>query len=205
MRQVVIHMMDCVDASTTNILSPDILPIEDLRSMLRHIESELSSPMHLLSSNDTIHFYWYLNRYDLIADRQFLLLIDVPIQNNAEQSTNSVTLPQTKGIPWLQCYIQILSPPHYEDHIIMMNVSLDTANINAIDISTLECRIWQHFNSNWTTPHQQKLGNVSEVPVAQLYKHMINTSEPVHSFTFNKDDDEDNPSYGQSYCILGHT
>ena len=37
-RQVTIHMMDYVDIATTNILSPDILPLEDLRSMLRHIE-----------------------------------------------------------------------------------------------------------------------------------------------------------------------
>ena len=28
-------------------------------------------------------------------------------------------------------------PPHYEDHTIMINVSLDTANINTISISTL--------------------------------------------------------------------
>ena len=47
MRQVAIHMMDYMDVATTNILSPDILPVEDLRNMLRHIESELTSTMHL--------------------------------------------------------------------------------------------------------------------------------------------------------------
>ena len=73
----------------------------------------------------------------------------------------------------------------------MMNVSLDTTNINVINILTPDFRIWQHFNSHWTTPHVQKLTNVTEVPVVQLYNHMINTSEPVHSFKFNKDDDED--------------
>ena len=31
--------MDYVDAATTNILSPDIVHVEDLRNMLRHIES----------------------------------------------------------------------------------------------------------------------------------------------------------------------
>ena len=36
MKQVAIHMMDYVDAATTNILSPDILPVEDLRNMFRH-------------------------------------------------------------------------------------------------------------------------------------------------------------------------
>ena len=73
----------------------------------------------------------------------------------------------------------------------MMNISLETANINAINISTPDFRIWSHFNSNWTTPHLQKLTNVPEVPVAQFCKHMINTSEPVYSFAFNKDDDRD--------------
>ena len=58
MRQVAIHMMDYVDTATINVLSPDILTVEDLRNMLRHIESELPSMMHLpISSDDTLHFY----------------------------------------------------------------------------------------------------------------------------------------------------
>ena len=51
-------------------------------------------------------------------------------------------------------------PPHYEDHSMVMNVSLDTVNINAINVSTLDleygnilaeigphptCRYWQIF------------------------------------------------------------
>ena len=71
-----------------------------------------------------------------------------------------------------------------------MNISLDTANINAINISTLDFRIWQHISRNWTQPHLQKLTNVPEVPVTQHYRDMINASEPIHSFTI-KDDDED--------------
>ena len=67
----------------------------------------------------------------------------------------------------------------------MMNVSLDIANINAINISTLDFKIWQHSNRNWTPPHLQKLANVPEVPVTQLYRDMIDTSEPIHLFTVN--------------------
>ena len=86
MRQVAIHMMDYVDAATTNILSPDILPLKDLRKMLRHMESELPSTMHLpISWDDTLHFYQYLNTLVLIAEGQFLLLINVPIQNRVQQ------------------------------------------------------------------------------------------------------------------------
>ena len=39
MRQVAMNTMDYVDATTTNMLSPDILPVEDLVNMLRHIDS----------------------------------------------------------------------------------------------------------------------------------------------------------------------
>ena len=57
MRQVAIHMMDYVDAATTNVLLPDILPVADLRYMLKHIESELLSTMHIpISSDNTLHF-----------------------------------------------------------------------------------------------------------------------------------------------------
>ena len=82
------YMMDYVDAATTNIFIPEILPMEDLRRMLRHIKSELPSTVHLplsLDDNDTLHFYQYINTHVVIASRQFLLLIDVPIQNRAQQ------------------------------------------------------------------------------------------------------------------------
>ena len=75
MRQVAIHKMDYVDAGITNILSPDILPVEYLRNILRCTESELPSTVHLpISLDDTLHFYQYLNTHILIAEGQFLLM-----------------------------------------------------------------------------------------------------------------------------------
>ena len=97
-RQVAIHTVNYVDAATTNILSPDILPVEDLPNMLGHIESELPSTVHLpISSDDILHFYWYLSTHVLIAEGQFLLLINVPIQYRAQQ---------------LQIYLFNLPVPH---------------------------------------------------------------------------------------------
>ena len=53
--------MDYVNAAMTNILSPDILPVEELRTMLRHIKAQLPSIMHLpISLHNTFHFYQYL-------------------------------------------------------------------------------------------------------------------------------------------------
>ena len=66
MKQDALHMMDFVDAATTNVLSPDILPGVDLRNMLKHIESELLSTMHLTISTDNIlYFYHYLSTHVL--------------------------------------------------------------------------------------------------------------------------------------------
>ena len=42
--------------------------------------------MHLpVSSDDTLHFYIYLCTHILVAEEQFLLLIDAPIQDCAQQ------------------------------------------------------------------------------------------------------------------------
>ena len=78
--------MDYVDAATTGTLSPHVLPIMDLKKMLAHIEETLPPTLHLpVSSEDTLHFYKYLHTHVLIANKQFLLLIDVPIQDRSQQ------------------------------------------------------------------------------------------------------------------------
>ena len=85
-RTVSMHTMDYIGTDTTRTLSPHILPIADLKQMLSHIEETLPPTMHLpVSSEDTLHFYRYLCTHILIANRQFLLLIDIPIQDNMQQ------------------------------------------------------------------------------------------------------------------------
>ena len=86
MREVALHYMDYIDAVNTGILLAHVLPVEDLREMLKHIEETLPSTMYLpISSEDALHFYKYLHTHVLIADEQFLLLIDIPIQDHAQQ------------------------------------------------------------------------------------------------------------------------
>ena len=53
-----------------------------LGKMMSHIEETLPSTLHLpVSSKDTLHFHQYLHTHSLIANKQVLLLIDVPIQD----------------------------------------------------------------------------------------------------------------------------
>ena len=74
--------MDYIDAATTGTLSLHILLIVDIKRMLSHIEETLLSTLHLpVSSEDTLHFYQYLHMHVLIANKQFLLLVEVSTQD----------------------------------------------------------------------------------------------------------------------------
>ena len=78
------HTMDYINAATSGTLSPHILLVMDLQKMLSHIADALPPMLHLpVSPDDTLHFYRYLHTHTLIENKQFLLLIDVPIQNRS--------------------------------------------------------------------------------------------------------------------------
>ena len=78
------HTMDYTDAATSGTLSPHILPIVDLQKMLSHIADTLPPMLYFpVSLDDTLHFYRYLCTHVLIANKQFLLLIDISIQDRS--------------------------------------------------------------------------------------------------------------------------
>ena len=82
------HTMDYINTSTSGILSPHVLPVVDLQKMLQHIADTLPPTLHLpISSEDILHFYRYLCTHILIENKQFLLLVDLPIQDTACQIT----------------------------------------------------------------------------------------------------------------------
>ena len=56
--------------------------------MLWHISDTLPPTLHLpVSPDDTMHFYRYLCTHVLIINKQFLLLINIPIQDRSQQIT----------------------------------------------------------------------------------------------------------------------
>ena len=86
MRQLANHILEYIDTATTSTLTPHLIPVPDLQQMLYQIESELPPNMHLpIPSSDLLHFYRYLRMHILVEENQFLLLIDVPIQDRAQQ------------------------------------------------------------------------------------------------------------------------
>ena len=80
--------MDYIDAATSGTLSQHVLPVMNLQKMLSHIADTLPPMLHLpVSPDDTLHFYRYLCTHVLIENKQFLLLIDIPIQDRSQQIT----------------------------------------------------------------------------------------------------------------------
>ena len=56
--------------------------------MLSHIADTLPPMLHLpVSPDGTLHFYRYLCIHILTENKQFLLLIDIPIQDRSQQIT----------------------------------------------------------------------------------------------------------------------
>ena len=80
--------MEYIDAATSGTLSPHVLLVIDLQRMLQHIADILPPTLHLpIPPEDTLYFYRYLHTHVLIKNKQFLLLINVPIQHRSQQIT----------------------------------------------------------------------------------------------------------------------
>ena len=86
MKQLANHVLEYIDTATTGTLTPHLIPVPDLQQMLYRIESELPPNMHIpIPSSDPLHFYRYLRTHILVEENKFLLLIDIPIQDRAQQ------------------------------------------------------------------------------------------------------------------------
>ena len=151
-RSVSIHIMDYIDAATTGTFSPHILPITYLNQMLSHIEETLPTTMHLpVSSEDTLHYYRYLCTHILIANRQFLLLTDVPILDHTQQLSiyNYLTLdiPHGNFTAWYDVSTQYLGVTQDETM--------------AVEISQHQFHICQEANGQFCNVYapQQPLAN----------------------------------------------
>ena len=311
-RTVPTHAMDYVDAATSGMLSPHTLPMLDLQMMLMHIQDAVPSTLHLpISLEDNLHIYGYLRTHVFIADKQFLLLIDVPIQDRSQLITiyKVFTIPIPHGnfsatyeidtkylgitadktmamalsttqfqtcqtdnsqfcsisTPWqplanpptcvsalyaknsahisshcsiligkpaevampiqitLNVWIIMTSPstaqytltqicpgtptrliskripihtldlpttcsvtspyfhlpPAYHNLHWAMNISLFSANLHMINISSLDFHVWHHLEDHHNDTQLQHLGIIPSIPVSKLYLHLLNSSHLI--------------------------
>ena len=82
-------------------------------------------------------------------------------------------------------------PPHYENSALEVNISLDIANLNMINISSINCWIWQHLEKHQNEGQLQHLASIPSVPVGQFYSHMAKGIQHNTPFTEESTGDTD--------------
>ena len=140
------HTMEYIDTATSGTLSPHVLPVIDLQKMLQHIADTLPPTLHLpISPEDTLHFYRYLHTHVLIENKQFLLLIDVPIQDRSHQITIHQIL--TSDIPHENYSAHYdVNTKYFGNHQGCNNGS-GTLHYTISGMSTCQWTILQHFHT----------------------------------------------------------
>ena len=61
-------------------------------------------------------------------------------------------------------------PPRYETPVLNINVSLNMANLQAINITALHFCIWQHMGRNHSETELQHLATLPSIPVHKVYQ-----------------------------------
>ena len=83
-------------------------------------------------------------------------------------------------------------PPRYETPMLDVNVSLNMANLQMINISAQLFCIWQHLGNNKSDMQLQHLATMPSIPVHKVYQHLLNSTMPI--VPFNTDPSEDTNS-----------
>ena len=80
-------------------------------------------------------------------------------------------------------------PLRYETPILNVNVSLDMANLRAINITALHFHIWQHMGCNHSETELQHLATLPSIPVHKVYHLLLNNSLQLRPFNMQPSED----------------
>ena len=94
-------------------------------------------------------------------------------------------------------------PLHYETHELTINISLNTANLSMINISSPEFRIQQHLEDYWNGDQLHPLVNIPSVPIDEVYKHMVSSNGPITPFMSTDESIDDTASIWTLFCHTG--
>ena len=81
-------------------------------------------------------------------------------------------------------------PPRYKTPTLDVNVSLNMANLQMINISAQDFCIWQHLGSNISAAQLQHLTTIPSIPVHEIYQHLLNNTLLIMPFDMDKESTE---------------
>ena len=82
-------------------------------------------------------------------------------------------------------------PPRYKTPVLNVNVSLDMANLQMINITALYFHIWQHLGNNQSDIQLQHLATIPSIPVHKVYQHLLNSTMWLTPFNTEPSEDTD--------------
>ena len=92
--------------------------------------------------------------------------------------------------------------PCHETHQLNINISLNTVNLNVMNVLSPEFRIWQHLEDHWKRTQLHHLINIPSLPIDQLYKHMVSSNRPITPFSSTDESIDDTASL---WTLFYHT
>ena len=82
-------------------------------------------------------------------------------------------------------------PPRYETPVLNVNISLDMANMQTVNITTLHFCIWQHLGNNHSDTQLQHLATIPSILVHKVYQHLLNSTLQLMPFITKPSEDTD--------------
>ena len=82
-------------------------------------------------------------------------------------------------------------PPRYETPVLNVNVSLDMANLQMINVTALHFCVWQLLGSNQSDMQLQHLATTPSIPVHKVYQHLLNRTVQLTPFDTEPSEDTD--------------
>ena len=80
-------------------------------------------------------------------------------------------------------------PPRYETPVLSVNVSLDMANLQLINITALHFHIWQHLGNNQSDIQLQHLVTIPSILVHKVDQHLLNSTMQLTPFNTEPSED----------------
>ena len=77
----------------------------------------------------------------------------------------------------------------YKTPVLNVNISLDMANLQTVNITALHFHVWQHMGRNHSENQLQHLATIPSIPVHKVYQHLLNRSLQLTSFNTKPSED----------------
>ena len=91
-------------------------------------------------------------------------------------------------------------PPRYQNSHLEVNISLDMANLNMVNISSLDLHIWQHLEEHRNETQLCNLASIPSIPVNNIYQHMISGTQHITPLNTADESTEDTDSIWNIHC-----